>query len=339
MPIKAMIVGCAGLELTRAEKAFFKAERPWGFILFRRNIESPDQVRKLVDALRKTVDRADAPVLIDQEGGRVQRLGPPHWPKYPPGRAYGRMAGGDPLLRRELTRLGARLMAHDLRGLGINVDCVPVLDVPIPGAHDVIGDRAYASDPASVAVMGRAAAEGMIAGGVLPVIKHIPGHGRAGADSHLALPVVDAPRAELSRTDFMPFRHLADMPLAMTAHVVYSAIDAKRPATTSRKVMRDVIRGEIGYDGLVMSDDLSMKALAGDFGKRTRAAIKAGCDVVLHCNGDMTEMKSIAAAAPELKGKAKRRAEAAMRRISHSPEPFDPVEGRARLEAALAALA
>jgi beta-N-acetylhexosaminidase len=336
---KAMILGCAGLELSRAEKAFFKAEQPWGFILFRRNVDSPDQVRKLVDALRRTVDRSDAPVLIDQEGGRVQRLGPPHWPKYPPGRAYGQMAGNDPLVRRELTRLGARLMAHDLHKLGINVDCVPVLDVPVPGAHDVIGDRAYASDPASIAVMGRAASEGMIAGGVLPVIKHIPGHGRAGADSHLALPVVDTPWAELSRTDFLPFRHLADMPLAMTAHVVYSAIDAKRPATTSAKVMRQVIRGEIGYDGLVMSDDLSMKALAGDFGDRTRAALRAGCDVVLHCNGEMAEMKPIAAAAPELRGRAKRRAEAALKRIAHVPEPFDPVEGRARLDAALAAIA
>jgi beta-N-acetylhexosaminidase len=336
---KAMIVGCAGLELSRAEKSFFQAEQPWGFILFRRNIDTPDQVRKLVDQLRKTVDRADAPVLIDQEGGRVQRLGPPHWPKYPAGRAYGWMAGGDPLMRRELTRLGARLMAHDLHILGINVDCVPVLDVPVPGAHDVIGDRAYASDPESIAVMGRAAAEGMIAGGVLPVIKHIPGHGRAGADSHLALPVVDTPREELSRTDFVPFRHLADMPLAMTAHVVYSAIDPKRPATTSRKVMREVIRGEVGYDGLVMSDDLSMKALAGDFGDRTKAALRAGCDVVLHCNGDMAEMKPIAAVVPELRGRAGRRAKAALKRISHAPEPFDPVEGRARLDAALAAIA
>jgi beta-N-acetylhexosaminidase len=336
---KAMIVGCAGLELSRAERAFFKAEQPWGFILFRRNVETPDQVRRLVDQLRRTVDRPDAPILIDQEGGRVQRLGPPHWPKYPPGGAYGRMAANDPLVRRELTRLGARLMAHDLHKLGINVDCVPVLDVPVPGAHDVIGDRAYANDPRSIAVMGRAAAEGMIAGGVLPVIKHIPGHGRAGADSHLALPVVETSRNELSLSDFVPFRHLADMPLAMTAHVVYAAIDAKRPATTSRKVVREVIRGEIGYDGLVMSDDLSMKALAGDFGSRAKAAIRAGCDVVLHCNGDMAEMKPIAAAAPVLRGKARHRAEAALKRIAHAPEPFDPVEGRARLDAALAAIA
>jgi beta-N-acetylhexosaminidase len=339
MTSKALIVGCSGLELTRAEKALFKAEQPWGFILFKRNVESPDQVRKLVDSFRKAVDRADAPVLIDQEGGRVQRLGPPHWPKYPPGRAYGALKSNDPLIRREIARLGARLIAHDLKRLGITVDCVPVLDVPVPGAHDVIGDRAYAADPQTIAVLGRAASEGLIAGGVLPVIKHIPGHGRAGADSHLALPVVDTDRKTLSKTDFVPFRHLADMPLAMTAHVVYSAIDAKNPATTSKTVMRDVIRGEIGYDGLVMSDDLSMKALGGSFGARTKASFKAGCDVVLHCNGDMAEMKAIIAQTPELKGKAKRRADAALKRISHVPEPFDPVEGRARLDAALAASA
>jgi beta-N-acetylhexosaminidase len=335
MIAKAFIAGCSGLELTRAEAAFFRAERPWGFILFKRNVDTPDQVRKLVDAFRACVDRADAPVLIDQEGGRVQRLGPPHWPKYPPGRAYGTLKGNDPLLRREITRLGARLIAHDLRALGITVDCVPVLDIPVAGAHDVIGDRAYGDTPEQVAYLGRAAAEGLIAGGVLPIVKHIPGHGRAGADSHLALPVVDTDRATLSRTDFLPFRHLADMPMAMTAHVVYSAIDPKRPATTSRSVMQDVIRGEIGYDGLVMSDDLSMKALAGDFASRTRQSLRAGCDVVLHCNGDLAEMQAIAAATPELKGLAKRRAESALKRIAHLPEPFDPVEGRARLDAAL----
>ncbi len=335
MLAKAFIAGCSGLELTRAEAAFFNVERPWGFILFKRNVDTPDQVRRLVDALRACVDRADAPVLIDQEGGRVQRLGPPHWPKYPPGRAYGSLKGNDPLLRREITRLGARLIAHDLRALGITVDCVPVLDVPVAGAHDVIGDRAYGDTPEQVAYLGRAAAEGLIAGGVLPIVKHIPGHGRAGADSHLALPVVDTDRATLSRTDFLPFRHLADMPMAMTAHVVYSAIDPKCPATTSRRLMQDVIRGEIGYDGLVMSDDLSMKALAGDFASRTRQSLRAGCDVVLHCNGDLAEMQAIAAATPELKGQAKRRAQAALKRITHLPEPFDPVEGRARLEAAL----
>ena len=338
MTCKALIVGCSSKELTREEKALFKAEKPWGFILFKRNVESPDQVRKLVDSFRACVGRDDAPVLIDQEGGRVQRLGPPHWPLYPPGQSYGLVHSNDPLVRREIARLGARLIAHDLKALGITVDCVPVLDVPVDGAHDVIGNRAYARDPATIALLGRAASEGLIAGGVLPVIKHIPGHGRAGADSHLALPVVDTDHETLSRTDFVPFRHLADMPLAMTAHVVYSAIDAKRPATTSKKVIRDIIRGEIGYDGLIMSDDLSMKALAGSFADRTKASLAAGCDVVLHCNGDLGEMKAVFDATPDLKGKAKRRAKSALKRISHVPEPFDPVEGRARLDAALATI-
>src|ERR671912_1086163 len=259
MTARAFIAGCSGPTLTARESAFFREAAPWGFILFRRNVEDRAQLRALGDALRETVGRADAPILIDQEGGRVQRLGPPHWPKYPPGSAYGRIP--DPVARRELTRLGARLIAHDLRAVGIDVDCVPVLDVPVAGAHDVIGDRAYGRDPQTVAVLGRAAAEGLLAGSVLPVIKHIPGHGRAFADSHLQLPVVETPRAELEAHDFAPFRYLADMPLAMTAHVVYTALDRARPATTSRKVVRDVIRGSIGFDGLLMSDDLSMNAL------------------------------------------------------------------------------
>lgn len=334
MSIRACIFGCAGLELTADEAAFFADVKPWGFILFKRNVDSPAQVRRLVDALRETVGRDDAPVLIDQEGGRVQRLGPPHWPVYPPGRAYGDLAGNDPLLRREITRLGARLMAHDLAELGINADCVPVLDVPQAGAHDVIGDRAYGATVEEVALLGRAAAEGLIAGGVLPIIKHIPGHGRATADSHLDLPVVDSPLAELEAVDFEPFRILSDMPMAMTAHVVYSAIDAKRPATTSRKAIKHVIRESIGFQGLLMSDDLSMKALSGDFKDRTRASLAAGCDVVLHCNGDMAEMEPIAAACGKLSGKARRRAEAALGRLARRPEPIDLAEARARFEAA-----
>jgi beta-N-acetylhexosaminidase len=289
--------------------------------------------------LRDAVGRDDAPVLIDQEGGRVQRMGPPHWPAYPPGRAYGAMAGNDPSYRREIARLGARLMAHDLRAVGIDVDCVPVLDVPVAGAHDVIGDRAYGRDPETVAVLGRAAAEGLIAGGVLPVIKHIPGHGRAGADSHHDLPVVTASREELERQDFVPFRHLADMPLAMTAHVVYTALDPERPATTSSVIISDIIRDHMRYDGLVMSDDLSMNALKGSLAERAEAAFAAGCDMGLHCNGRLDEMEAVAAATPELAGEARRRAEAALGRIRHVPEPFDPVEARARLDAALAAAA
>jgi beta-N-acetylhexosaminidase len=334
--IRAFIAGLAGPTLTDDERAFFAETRPWGFILFKRNIETPAQVRALTDSLRDVAERADAPILIDQEGGRVQRMGPPHWPAYPPGRAYGRLPANDHLERRELARLGARLMAHDLAAVGINVDCAPVLDVPVPGAHGIIGDRAYAEDPDGVAVIGRAAAEGLLAGGVLPVIKHVPGHGRARADSHEALPVVDTPLDELEAWDFSPFRVLADMPLAMTAHVVYAAIDPKMPATTSRKVIRQIVRGSIGYDGLIMSDDLSMKALAGSFGERASAALKAGCDVVLHCNGRRDEMEQVAKAAPTLGGRAKRRAETALARIRHAVEPLDPVEARARLDAALA---
>ena len=332
----ACIFGCQGPRLAPAERAFFRAAQPWGFILFARNVESPDQVRALVDSLRACVERPDAPVLIDQEGGRVQRLGPPHWRRYPPGRAYGDLVANDPLQRREVARLGARLLAHDLASLGINVDCLPVLDVPEPGAHDVIGDRAYGDSAETVALLGRACAEGLIAGGVLPVIKHIPGHGRARADSHLALPVVEASLAELDARDFAPFRGLSDMPMAMTAHVVYAAIDPRRPATTSRRVMRHIVRGAIGFDGLVMTDDLSMKALAGDFSERTRAALDAGCDVVLHCNGVMDEMTAVASAARPLAGKARRRAAAALARLPRRLEPFDAEEARCRFEAAFA---
>jgi beta-N-acetylhexosaminidase len=330
----AAILGCQGPTLSAEEAAFFREARPWGFILFGRNVQSPDQVRALTDALRATVDRADAPVLIDQEGGRVQRLGPPHWRRYPPGRAYGDLPANDPLLRREITRLGARLLAHDLAALGINVDCLPVLDVPQPGAHDVIGDRAYGTTPEAVASLGRAACEGLIAGGVLPVIKHMPGHGRAMADSHLDLPVVDAAYDDLDARDFAPFRVLSDMPMAMTAHVVFTRIDPKRPATTSRKVMTQVVRGAIGFDGLVMTDDLSMKALRGDLAERARASLAAGCDMVLHCNGSPEEMKAVLAGTRPLAGRAAQRARAALGRLAKVPEPFDAAEGRARFDAA-----
>ena len=334
MTCAAAILGCAGPVLTPAEKAFFADVRPWGFILFKRNVETPEQVRALTAELRWTVQRADAPILIDQEGGRVQRLGPPHWRRYPPGAAYGGLASNDPLLRREVTRLGARLMAHDLAALGVNVDCLPVLDVPDPGGHEIIGDRAYGPGPDDVALLGRAAAEGLIAGGVLPVIKHIPGHGRAKADSHLELPVVEAGWEELEARDFAPFQALSDMPMAMTAHVIYAAVDRKRPATTSRSVLRRVVRGAIGFDGLLMTDDLSMKALKGGFRERAEAARAAGCDVVLHCNGDMAEMKAVIAGAGQLGGRGLRRAQAALARLPKSVEPFDAAEGRARFDAA-----
>ncbi|MBZ6074780.1 beta-N-acetylhexosaminidase [Microvirga puerhi] len=339
MMTRAFIAGCSGTSVTPDEAAFFREAAPWGFILFKRNVESPAQVKALCDALRETVGRSDAPILIDQEGGRVQRLGPPHWPKYPAGRTYGQIHANDPLVRREITRLGARLIAHDLRAVGITVDCLPVLDVPTSGAHDVIGDRAYGRTPEQVAVLGRAAAEGLLAGSVLPVIKHMPGHGRAGADSHLALPVVEASRDELEWHDFVPFRILSDMPLAMTAHVVYTALDPDNPATTSAIVMSEIIRGHLGYDGLVMTDDLSMQALSGSYRERTERAFAAGCDMALHCNGKMEEMAAVAEATPLLEGDALRRADAALRRIAHEAEPFDPVDARARLDAALAMVA
>ena len=330
----ACILGLAGPVLSREEAAFFKDVRPWGFILFKRNVETPDQVRALTTSLRDIAGRADTPILIDQEGGRVQRLGPPHWPAYPPGRAYGQLAGNDPLLRREIGRLGARLIAHDLASVGINVDCAPVLDVPDPRGHEIIGDRAYGQTPEEVGLLGRAAAEGLIAGGVLPVIKHIPGHGRAMADSHLELPVVSAPLAELDARDFAPFRVLSDMPMAMTAHVIFQALDRRRPGTTSKAVIRKVVRGAIGFDGLLMTDDLSMKALSGGFTDRARDALAAGCDVVLHCNGDMAEMKAVVAGVGPLKGKAARRAASALARLARTPEPFDAKEARARFASA-----
>jgi beta-N-acetylhexosaminidase len=245
------------------------------------------------------------------------------------------LATNDPLMKREIARLGARLIAHDLASLGINVDAVPELDVPDPQGHEIIGDRAYGETPEEVAVLGRAAAEGLIAGGVLPIIKHIPGHGRAKADSHLELPVVEASWDELDGRDFQPFRVLSDMPMAMTAHVIYSAVDKKRPATTSKKAIRKVIRGAIGFDGLVMSDDLSMKALSGDFRERARDSLAAGCDVVLHCNGEMSEMKGVLEGTGALKGRAKQRAEVALARIARAPEPLDLAEARVRFLEAL----
>ena len=336
MTVRAFICGCAGLELSVEDRAFIKACDPWGLILFRRNVADPDQVKRLTASFRDITGRADAPVLVDQEGGRVQRLGPPHWPKYPAAASF-RHFSTDPLIQRGLVRLAARLMAHDLLQLGITVDCLPVLDVPTVGGHAVIGDRAYGSDPALVAQFGRAASEGMLAGGVLPVMKHIPGHGRAGVDSHHDLPVVSESRAELEATDFLPFRILSDMPMAMTAHVVYAAIDATGPGTTSRTIQQDIVRNHIGYDGLVLTDDLSMKALKGTFAQNTRAAFRAGVDIALHCNGVITEADQVAEAAPQLRGTAKRRAEAALARIRHLPEPLDVMKGHARLREAMAA--
>jgi beta-N-acetylhexosaminidase len=332
--VSALIVGVSGLELTREEEAFLSTVNPWGLILFRRNIDTPQQVKALTEAFRQRVGREDAPVLVDQEGGRVQRLGTPHWPAYPKGEAYGRLALRDLAKGREAVRLGARLIAHDLKEVGISVDCLPVLDVPVKGAHDVIGDRAYGIDPELIGLLGRSACEGLLAGGVLPVIKHIPGHGRAGADSHLDLPIVTASKARLQQ-DFLPFKLNADMPLAMTAHVVYTALDREHPATTSRKVIRSTIRKAIGFDGALMSDDVSMQALRGSLASRAEAALKAGCDLVLHCNGKMDEMREVASVTPALKGRALVRAQFALKRQLRQVEPLDVVDARAKLASLL----
>jgi beta-N-acetylhexosaminidase len=330
------IYGCAATSLSAAEKSFFREARPWGFILFARNIINPAQVKDLIGELRNTVGDGNAPILIDQEGGRVARLRPPHWHARPPAARFGELYGANPEAAREAVYLNARLIAHDLASLGINVDCLPVLDVPVAGSHDVIGDRAFSTDPATIIALGRAQIEGLMEGGVLPVMKHIPGHGRAGADSHLDLPRVSAKFEELSASDFVTFRSLDTCPIAMTAHVVYESIDPQRPATTSPKVVRDVIRGEIGFDGLLMSDDLSMKALDGPLSVRAKQALFAGCDLVLHCNGDMDEMKDIASEVKELKGLALKRSEHALAHLSApSARSFEPAAAEAHLASLL----
>jgi len=330
------IYGCAGPGLSAAERDFFRDVRPWGFILFGRNIENADQIRALVAALRETVEDGAAPILIDQEGGRVARLKPPLWAQRPAAALFGALYAQNQERAREATYLNARLIAHDLSSLGINVDCLPVLDVPVPGAHDIIGDRAFATDPATIIDLGRAQIQGLMEGGVLPVMKHIPGHGRAGADSHLALPRVSATVEELSASDFVTFRSLDSCPIAMTAHVVYDSIDPQRPATTSPKVIRDVIRGEIGFGGLLMSDDLSMKALDGPLALRAKAALFAGCDLALHCNGDMDEMKNVASEVKELDGLSLKRSEQALAHLVAADPGFDPVAATARLAGLLA---
>jgi beta-N-acetylhexosaminidase len=326
--MRAFITGLAGAALTQAEREFLREAQPWGLILFKRNVTEPSAVRRLVEDARAALGRA-APVLVDQEGGRVQRLGPPYWPSYPPGAAYGALYEQDRDAGLAAARLGGRLIASDLAPLGIDVDCLPVADVPIPGADRVIGDRAYGASSDQVAALAGAIALGLTEGGVLPVLKHMPGHGRAGADSHQSLPVVAADRATLQATDFAAFRALASLPIAMTAHVVFSAFDPVAPATTSAIIVRDVIRDSIGFQGLLMSDDVSMGALSGSLGERTRSAIAAGCDMVLHCNGEMAEMREVAAAAPILAGDAARRAQAALA-AKRPPLPIDVAAERSR---------
>jgi beta-N-acetylhexosaminidase len=334
MAPRAFITGIAGTELSQDERSFLREADPWGLILFKRNISNPRQVAELTSSFRSELGR-NAPVLVDQEGGRVQRLGPPNWPAYPPAQALDRLYDRDVAVALAAARLGGRLLANDLQPLGIDIDCLPCADMPVAEADPVIGDRAYGNSPDKVGLLAGAHARGLMNGGVLPVLKHLPGHGRATADSHQSLPTVAADRGTLEATDFAAFRPLARLPLGMTAHVVFSAIDAAHPATTSATMVREVIRGFIGFQGLLMSDDVSMGALSGTIGERSRAAIKAGCDVVLHCNGNLDEMRDVAANVPLLAGAVAQRADTALA-AREAPSEFDAVAGRRVFEDMLA---
>lgn len=334
------IFGCAGPRLGADEAAFLREADPYGFILFKRNVETPEQVRSLVDSLRSTVGR-DAPVLIDQEGGRVQRLGPPHWRRYPAADVFVRLNAVDPNAAEQALRLSAALMAADLAALGIDVDCLPLADVRQPGAHDVIGDRSFGTDPATVTRLARIQVEALASAGVTGVLKHLPGHGRSTVDSHAELPKVDADRQTLAAVDFVPFKALADaVPYGMTGHLLFSAYDPERPSTLSPVVIHEVIRDAIGFDGLLMTDDLSMEALGGSLARRAADSLKAGCDLVLHCNGRLDEMRQVAGETTALSGAAAdraARADAARARIkgAGAPPPDDAFE---RLEVLLARL-
>ncbi len=310
--------------MSAGELAFFREHNPWGLILFKRNCETTDQLKALTTAFRAAAGRRDAPVFIDQEGGRVQRLGPPSntWRRYPPARSYGELYERDPLSALRSARHVGRLMAEDLMAAGITANCVPVLDVPQAGSHDVIGNRAYSDGGGQIMVLARAHAAGFVDGGVLPVIKHIPGHGRATIDSHHGLPIVDAAADELRAVDFPPFAAFADAPMAMTAHVIFTAFDRENPATLSPTIIKKVIRREIGFNGLLMTDDLSMKALSGSYAEKTRRALAAGCEIVLHCNGVMAEMVQVAEAAGVLRGQARQRARMALK-SARKPKAFD----------------
>ncbi len=335
---KSMILGCAGKSLTREEIRFYRSECPWGFILFARNVSEPEQIRDLVASMRDCIGRPDAPVFIDQEGGRVQRLRPPLAPNYPAGAALGALWRDDHDTGERAAWLLGRLHAFDLSRYDLSSDCLPVLDVPVEGASDVIGARAYGKEPESVSRLGRAAADGLMAGGVLPVMKHTPGHGRAFADTHKELARVGAPLCDLVAHDFVPFKALKDLPMAMTAHVIFDCIDPERPSTLSPTVIGTIIRDVIGFDGLVMSDDISMKGLSGELDDLAVRIIDAGCDMVLYCAGVMEELKKVGPRVPVLKGKARHRADLA-EVYAGEPDLSDEQELRAEFDSLLPAVA
>lgn len=328
----AVIFGCSGLLLTDAERDFFADCDPLGFILFQRNCDTPDQVRKLVDDLRASVGRAKAPVLIDQEGGRVARLKPPHWPSFPAAIEFATVYAKDQDKGYEAAILGGQLIAHELYKLGITVDCAPVLDVPQSDADPIIGDRAFGKDIKTIQILAGAFMTGLAKGGVDPVIKHIPGHGRALVDSHLELPVVDAPLNDLQNVDFPPFKALNTSPWAMTAHVIYEALDKQNPATTSPKIIAEIIRQQIGFTGLLLSDDLSMKALSGQLEERAKNSLAAGCDVALHCNGEKNEMVQVMRGVKAMTADAYSRYKLGEDRRLTAKQDFDVAKGRARFD-------
>lgn len=334
MTANAFVSGCEGLALSPDERSFFRAADPWGLILFQRNCSSREQVLRLTSDFRECVGRTDAPVLIDQEGGRVQRLKPPHWRNYPSGAQMGAVFQREPDTGLRVAFNCARLIANDLRELGITVNCAPVLDVRQAETHKVIGDRAYSTEPDEVGRVGRAIADGLLGGGVLPVIKHIPGHGRAMADSHLQLPIVGADRADLEAIDFAPFVSLNSYPIAMTAHIVYERLDPEKPATQSTYVIQGVIREELGFDGLLLTDDLSMNALSGTLADRARSSFKAGCDIVLHCNGRLNEMEMVAQESVQIDDNCALRATRALALLD-APGDYDVDEAQRDLDLAL----
>ena len=321
-----VVVGCTGTQLTPEERVLFGVRKPLGLILFARNIDNPEQVKALIADFRAIVENEIAPVLIDQEGGRVARLKPPHWPKFPPGAVFGRLLAQDRTRGIEAAYLNSRWIGAELAALGIDVDCAPVADLPVEGAHDVIGDRAYGHTPAAVTAVAQAVMRGLRDAGVLPVIKHIPGHGRSQSDSHLDLPVVDTDISTMEHSDFLPFRAMNNAPWAMTAHIVYSAVDPELPATMSAKVIDRIIRGHIGFENVLISDDLTMKALRGAPAETGTASLEAGCDLVLHCSGDLPEMQALLAALPAMTAKAASRIARARALLPAIPAGFGAPE-------------
>ena len=333
--MQAAIYGLEGLELSEDERGFFRDAEPAGFILFKRNCENKEQLLRLTGSLRELGGRDDVPILIDQEGGRVARMRPPEWPAFPAAEKFANLYRVAPSSAIEAVRANARALGLMLRAVGVNVDALPLLDVRQEGASDIIGDRALGSEPMQVAALGRAVLDGMASAGVTGIIKHMPGHGRALVDSHRELPVVTA-SAEKLQTDLEPFERLSAAPMGMTAHVVYTAWDAERPASLSPVVIHDIIRERIGFDGWLMSDDIGMEALKGDFASRSAGVVAAGCDVALHCSGKMAEMLAVASAVPAMSAEGHERLARAMAGTRIEPDDLDFAEEIAKRDQLLA---